>query len=49
MAKILLFIDKIALNKSYEGNNDYKMQQFTPKTVFLVKNYLKIPIFSSNH
>ena len=37
---------KIALNKSYGGNNGYKMQQFTPKTVgFFVKNYLKLPNF----
>ena len=25
---------KIILNKSYGGNNGYKMQQFTTKTVF---------------
>ena len=41
----VLFMAKIALNKSY-GGNGYKMQQFTPKTVFLkLKTTLKFQIF----
>ena len=31
----VLFMAKFALNKSCWGNNSWKMQQFTPKTVFL--------------
>ena len=42
----VLFMAKIALNKSYGGNNGLKMQQFPSKTVFLVRNYIKIPDFS---
>ena len=42
----VLFMAKIALNKSYGGNNGWKMQQFPSKTVFLVRNYIKIPDFS---
>ena len=37
----VLIMAKIAFNKPYGENDGLKMQQFPPKTVFLVQNYLK--------